>query len=111
MTTKKAKTTKTTKKVYDQNSIQHYEGLEGVRKRPTMYIGKLGTIGVFHLFRETIDNSIDEFMEGHCSEIFVDVDEKTNTIMVKDNARGIPTEKLEGVLTKLHMGKQFCPFI
>lgn len=107
MTTKKTKTTKTTKKVYDQNSIQHYEGLEGVRKRPTMYIGKLGTIGVFHLFRETIDNSIDEFMEGHCSEIFVDVDEKTNTIMVKDNARGIPTEKLEQILTKLHTGGKF----
>lgn len=92
---------------YDENSIQHFEGLKGIRKRPTMYIGETGQRGVFHLFRETIDNSVDEFMEGFCSEIIVDIDEKNDTIMVKDNARGIPINKLEDLLTKPHTGGKF----
>lgn len=98
------------KKIYDESNIKHYEGLEGVRKRATMYIGELGVKGVQHLYRETIDNSIDEFMEGHCSEILVDINEKDNTIMIKDNARGIPIDKLEDVLTKLHTGNFICSF-
>ena len=95
------------KKEYNAESIKHYDGLEGPRKRPTMYIGKIGTTGIFHLFREGVDNSIDEYSEGYCNEILIDIDEKKNTILIKDNGRGIPIEKIEILCTKLHSGGKF----
>jgi len=99
---------------YGAEQIQVLTGLEPVRKRPGMYIGSTGIEGLHHLIWEVVDNSIDEAMAGHATDITVTLLPK-NMVSVEDNGRGIPVEKhkatkkstLETVLTVLHAGGKF----
>jgi DNA gyrase subunit B len=99
---------------YDADSIKVLEGLEGVRKRPAMYIGSTGKDGLHHLIYEAVDNSVDEALAGACNEIKVSIN-KDGSATIEDNGRGIPVDthsvyKVPAVqiaLTKLHAGGKF----
>jgi DNA gyrase subunit B len=99
---------------YDGDDIVKLEGLEAVRHRPAMYIGDTGISGLHHLFKEIIDNSIDEVLAGYCTEINVTL-AKDYTITIEDNGRGIPVDinrqtgkpGVEMALTELHAGGKF----
>ncbi len=100
---------------YSAKDIVALEGLDPVRKRPGMYIGGVGNAGLHHLIWEVVDNSVDEAMNGHASEISVTLHKDGRTVTVSDNGRGIPVDKhpktkkpaLEMVLTVLHAGGKF----
>ncbi|MEZ6014311.1 MAG: DNA topoisomerase IV subunit B [Planctomycetota bacterium] len=100
---------------YNADQLTVLQGLEAVRKRPGMYIGGVNAAGLHHLAWEILDNSVDEAMNGHATEITLTLHASGDTITVADNGRGIPVDKnkqtgktgLELVLTELHAGGKF----
>ena len=104
----------TSKNQYSADSIQALEGMEHVRKRPSMYIGDVGSRGLHHLVYEVVDNSIDEAMAGYCSSIKIEIN-KDYSLTVEDDGRGIPVgmhkkegvSALEVVMTKIGAGGKF----
>ena len=102
------------KNQYSADSIQALEGMEHVRKRPSMYIGDVGSRGLHHLVYEVVDNSIDEAMAGYCSSISIEIN-NDSSLTVEDDGRGIPVgmhkkegvSALEVVMTKIGAGGKF----
>ncbi len=101
-------------KEYNAESIKVLEGLEGVRKRPAMYIGSTGKPGIHKLVDEVVDNSVDESLAGYCDNIIVTLNQDGSATVI-DNGRGIPVEihpqykvpTVQVALTKLHAGGKF----
>ena len=104
-----------TKSTYTASDIEVLEGLEPVRKRPSMYIGGVDSRGLHHLLWEVVDNCVDEFLAGECKQIMVTLHKDGGRCTVSDDGRGIPVDKhpkmkkssLEVILTTLHAGGKF----
>lgn len=94
-------------KNYDEDSITVLKGLEGVQKRPSMYIGNIGIEGCNHMVREVLDNSIDEALNGFGNKIIVKISNKSKSCLVEDFGRGIPPKAIEKAFCTLHASGKF----
>src|SRR6478609_11981733 len=110
----KSQTSPDSPEKYDSSKLGKLEGLEAVRKKPGMYIGGTDERALHHCVSEVLDNSVDEFLAGHCTHIDVTI-HSDGSISIRDNGRGIPVDinKEEGipgvelVLTRLHSGGKY----
>src|SRR5438309_10808212 len=100
---------------YTSEQFTVLEGLEAVRKRPSMYIGSVDSKGLHHLVWEIVDNAVDEYLNGYADAITVTLHKSGEAVTVQDNGRGIPVDlhpklkrpALELILTTLHSGAKF----
>jgi DNA gyrase subunit B len=100
---------------YTADDIDVLSAIDGIRKRPSMYLGDPGTYGYHHALKEVFDNGVDEYLDGHAKTITVKVDTKTQVVEVRDDGRGIPVSKHKGegistltvVFTLTHAGGKF----
>ena len=88
-------------KTYNDSSIKHFEGLEAVRNKPTIYIGALGSFGVLHLLKEAVGNVIDEYTSHRCKTGWVNIDTKNSTVEVIDDACGMPISKCKEIVSQM----------
>lgn len=103
------------KEEYSGKSIQIFEGVEAVKKRPAMYLGSTDEDGFHHLVQEIIDNALDEYLAGHCKTVEVILEAEDNVVTIKDDGRGIPVDihpktklpTIETIFTVLHAGGKF----
>ena len=94
-------------KVYDESTIESHDGLEMVRVRPEVFIGRRGAEGIYKMFLEGVANVLDEYNAGRCENMWIDVDTKNNIWTVQDDAFGIPIGKFHDICTKLSTGGKF----
>lgn len=94
-------------RAYSESDIQHYEGLDAVRAKPTMYIGSLFQDGTFHLYKETIGNVLDEYTAGRATTGTTEIDAANSIISVTDDANGMPIGKFEQILTQMHTSGKY----
>lgn len=92
---------------YDASTIESHDGLAGLRIRPMVYIGSLGAAGVFRMFLEGLGNVLDEYNSGRGNRVDISIDPVAKLITIEDYASGIPIEKFEDILTKMHTGGKF----
>ena len=96
---------------YTEDNISSLSQVEALRYRPTVYIGELGTTGMFHLLKEVVTNSVDEFIGGYGKEVCVSIDTKTDKrgprFTVEDYGRGMPHGKIEDMVAKLNTSGKY----
>jgi DNA gyrase/topoisomerase IV subunit B len=92
---------------YTADTIQSYEGLDTIRKRPTVFLQSLGIEGVRRLFLEAVGNVLDEYTAKRCNAIHIEINNDDHIVIVEDNASGIPIEKFEDIVTKMFTGGKF----
>ena len=103
------------KETYTATDIDVLEGLEGIRKKPGVYVGDVNKTALFQIIKEAVDNCIDEFLVGENDKVFIDLDRENMSILVADRGRGIPVEDhvktgfsaLTTILTRIHAGGKF----
>ena len=95
------------KKLYLDNAIKHLDDIEHIRLRVSMYLGTIGPMGLYKMDCETIQNSLDEAMEGYGNTIKVSLDSSKNLMIVEDWGRGIPVNKIKAVYTESHTGGKY----
>lgn len=100
----------TTKQPIQKSSADHIKtlvGTEAIRHRPGMYVGALGSKGVFRLFAEAVGNVLDLYAEGAADKMYIGINERTGEIIIADNGYGMPIEKIQSIMCDTHTSSKF----